>query len=217
MHTVFRLVIISGIGPFDDLFGNLHPRIGGPAVHKNIIVFGNRYAHRGCWFDLYQTSLANRRVRRLYHTNECHPDPEFAIAPDGSSRMVYTENDEASGDITIHLVPSADAAPVEIARMAGIELLTWSPGGKWLTFAADGAAEDQKDLFIVSPQPGSRPGWLATHDIAIQAIQWSPDGQQLAVTEGDWENPSVTYIYNLRGDLLQMLNATDLAFRPLPR
>ena len=181
------------------------------------IVFGNRYAHRGCWFDLYQTSLANRRVRRLYHTNECHPDPEFAIAPDGSSRMVYAENDEASGDITINLVPSADAAPVEIARMASMEHLTWSPGGKWLTFAADGAAEDQKDVFIVSPQPGSQPTRLATHDVAIQAIEWSPDGQQLAVTEGDSENPSVTYVYNLRGDLLQTFDATGLAFRPLPR
>jgi len=69
---------------------------------------------------------------------------------------------------------------------------------------------------FISTDAGSEPIWLTSHP-AIHAIAWSPDGQHIAVTEGDlWDPPLTTYLYALDGELLQAFEAAGLAFWPAP-
>ncbi|MBI1799257.1 MAG: S9 family peptidase [Candidatus Eisenbacteria bacterium] len=99
-------------------------------------------------------------------------------SPDGA-RVVFATN--ISGRANLWLVPAAGGWPQQLTvsdqRQASP---AWSPDGRWIAFQSDHDANEQWDLFLVSPANGRVINLTNTPKIAEEGPVWSRDSRWIA-------------------------------------
>ncbi len=99
-------------------------------------------------------------------------------APDGERVAVVTN---ISGRANLWLVPAAGGWPTQLTLSEQRQAFpAWSPDGRWIAFQSDTDADEQWDLFLVSPANGEVVNVTRTPAIAEESPLWSPDSKSLA-------------------------------------
>jgi dipeptidyl aminopeptidase/acylaminoacyl peptidase len=100
-------------------------------------------------------------------------------SPDGE-RVVFGSN--ISGRNNLWIVPARGGWPTQLTvsdeRQANPG---WSPDGRWIAYTSDHEADEQWDLFLVSPNGGAVFNATRTDTIAEEEPLWSPDSKWIAV------------------------------------
>ncbi len=101
-----------------------------------------------------------------------------AWAPDGERVAVVTN---ISGRNNLWLVPAAGGWPTQLTTSGQRQTApAWSPDGRWIAFQSDLDANEQWDLFLVSPASGAVRNLTNTPEVSEEEPLWSPDGKWIA-------------------------------------
>jgi dipeptidyl aminopeptidase/acylaminoacyl peptidase len=114
-------------------------------------------------------------IEKLYMTRQIGRP---AWSPDGKC-IAFVSN--MSGRNNLWLVPAEGGFPVQLTVSDQRQTNpAWSPDGKWLAYQSDYDADEQWDIFLVSPKTGKIVNLTQTREIAEMNPTWSPDGRYLA-------------------------------------
>ena len=101
-----------------------------------------------------------------------------AWAPDGERVALVTN---ISGRNNLWLVPAAGGWPTQLTTSGQRQTApAWSPDGRWIAFQSDRNANEQWDLFLVSPASGAVRNLTNTPEVSEEEPLWSPDGRWIA-------------------------------------
>jgi dipeptidyl aminopeptidase/acylaminoacyl peptidase len=103
---------------------------------------------------------------------------EACWAPDGERVAVVTN---ISGRNNLWIIPAAGGWPAQLTMSEQRQASpAWSPDGKWIAYQSDYDANEQWDLFLVSPANGEVVNLTQTPEVAEESPLWSPDSKQIA-------------------------------------
>src|SRR5438093_3047422 len=103
---------------------------------------------------------------------------DAAWSPDGE-RVVAVTN--ISGRNNLWLIPAAGGWPTQLTMSEQRQAApAWSPDARWIAFQSDHDADEQWDLFLVSPANGEVKNLTNTPAIAEEGPLWSPDSRWIA-------------------------------------
>ena len=103
---------------------------------------------------------------------------EACWAPDGERVAVVTN---ISGRNNLWIVPAAGGWPAQLTMSEQRQAApAWSPDGKWIAYQSDYDANEQWDLFLVSPANGEVVNLTQTPEVAEESPLWSPDSKRIA-------------------------------------
>jgi dipeptidyl aminopeptidase/acylaminoacyl peptidase len=107
-----------------------------------------------------------------------HSVGDSTWSPDGK-QIAFLSN--ISGRNNIWLVSAQSGWPTQLTvsnqRQANI---SWSPKGRWISYASDNDGNEQYDLFLVSTSNGQVVNLTNTPEVSEEGASWSPDGERLA-------------------------------------
>ncbi len=124
-----------------------------------------------------------------------------SVSPDGRSIVFAGQKNEGQAyDQTRNFIwIIAGNAPAKPLTPHQGRAATWSPDGRWIAYESTAGSPDghRHAIFLISPDgrdnhPISSFAWDANHPV------WSPDGESLAMSIVDPENPQHTRIATLR-------------------
>ena len=71
------------------------------------------------------------------------------------------------------------------------KLISWSPDGSQILFAAESPKDSSRKIYVVSSQPGTSPRRLLPEDNGTESDpSWSPDGRRIAYSTGETNDAS---------------------------
>jgi len=102
--------------------------------------------------------------------------PRGSLSPDGRSPAYLESDDNAS---TLFVADADGKNPRRVAVLNASTLPEWSPDGRWLAFEGDardgcGAAEYRAQIFVIAPQPNSKPIPRDCVDAWERSPAWQP-------------------------------------------
>ncbi|MBD8501217.1 hypothetical protein [Paenibacillus arenosi] len=128
---------------------------------------------------------------------------DFSLSPSGQE-LAYVINDSNTSQQKLYitspdLVARNESPP--IARMKVIGQLSWSPTGDRLAFMSLDLNQGVSGMYLISANTGSTT--QLTNQANMKApVVWSPNGQQLLVSESNeydyYNRDSITTIYRLK-------------------
>src|SRR5258708_6991606 len=118
------------------------------------------------------------------------------ISPDGK-KVVYElsrtnwEGDSFDTDLWIADVATGESHPLT-AQIKSSTDAAWSPNGKWIAFLSDrpgqlpSTPEGKKQLYVI-PRDGGEARQLTKLEGGVNALDWAPDSQHIAISAEDSE------------------------------
>jgi dipeptidyl aminopeptidase/acylaminoacyl peptidase len=118
-------------------------------------------------------------------------------SPDSSTLAVVLQ--ETHWD-KIWLIPSTGGQPKELTFGTGEdEEPVYSPDGKWIAFASNRGAAEERHIWVV-PATGGEPHRLTNFDGHEVGLRWSADSQSIQFTHSTVLGASATYVADVSGN-----------------
>jgi dipeptidyl aminopeptidase/acylaminoacyl peptidase len=145
-------------------------------------------------FNIWRTSVRGGRQQQLtaFENNTVR---SLSVSPDGKT-IAFTADQDGDEFHQIYLLPAKGGWPEQITDAAEVQHFlaesSWSPNGRYLTFAANSRIPTDMDVWIQDVENGEVQRVLGDGKYAFPA-SWSPDGDAILVY--DFRNTTDSTLY----------------------